>query len=482
VGDSRRWGPIVGRNTRKHTEIGFLAALGLLGAMGIGSTAHASEVTPDSAANLIIRNARVFDGEKLELSPPTTVGIAGNRFAWIGSEAAAAVRPDAQVIDAGGRVVTPGLIDAHWHAMIIANFEALKSLDANYVAIRAASEAKNTLMRGFTTVRDPGGPSFGLKRAIDEGVVAGPRIFPSGAIVSQTGGHGDFRSRLQRPKLLGGEPDVLETLGYTVSTDGPDQILAAVREQLRLGATQIKLAAGGGISTPENPLDSVQLFDEEMRASVRAAGDFGTYVTVHAYTPAAIRRAVEAGVRCVEHAHLVDEPTMKMIAARGVFVSIQAYAFSGALGGPASGPNPPTATQLSQRAKMETVQAGLDRAMQLAKRYRARVAFGTDLFGSARAMALQPKEFGARLRWFSSGEVLAQATRVNGELLALSGPRDPYGGRLGVIETGALADLLIVDGNPLDDVRVLENPEANLRVIVKDGAIYKNTLAQGVVR
>jgi imidazolonepropionase-like amidohydrolase len=268
----------------------------------------------------------------------------------------------------------------------------------------------------------------------------------------------------------------LEPLGYTVSIYGPDQMLTAVREQLRLGATQIKLAAGGGISTPDNPLDSLQLFDEEMRAAVRAADDFGTYVTVHAYTPAAIRRAIEAGVRCVEHGHLVDEPTMKLISERDVFLSIQAYAFSGAAQAPPSSAALPAATQALQRAKIAAVQAGLDRAMQLAKRYRVKIAFGTDLFGSQRAMALQPMEFGARLRWFTSAEVLAQATRSNGELLGRSGARNPYADKLGVLVPGALADVLIVEGDPVKDVRVLEDPERNLRVIVKDGVVYKNTL------
>jgi imidazolonepropionase-like amidohydrolase len=441
----------------------------------VGAPPDAASASASPPVTLVLRNVRVFDAHRLALTGPTSIGIASNTIAWIGADLPP-LPAGVKTIDGAGRIAIPGLIDAHWHSTVTLGFDALKSTDANYAAARSVAEARRTLLRGFTTVRDPGGPSFGLKRAIDEGVVDGPRIFASGAIVSQTGGHGDFRSRLQRPKLLGGEPDVLETLGYTVSIDGPDQMLTAVREQLRLGAAQIKLAAGGGISTPDNPLDSLQLFQEEMRAAVRAANDFGTYVTVHAYTPAAIRRAIEAGVRCVEHGHLVDEPTMKLIAERDVFLSIQAYAFSGAAQAPPSSSALPAATQALQRAKIAAVQAGLDRAMQLAKRYRVKIAFGTDLFGSQRAMALQSMEFSARLRWFTSAEVLAQATRANGELLARSGARNPYAGKLGVLEPGALADLLIVEGDPLADVRVLEDPERNLRVIVKDGVVYKNTL------
>ena len=343
-------------------------------------------------------------------------------------------------------------------------------------------EARRILLVGSPTPRDMAGTYFGLKQAIDGGVTEGPRIFPSGALISQTSGHGDFRDRTGTPRRWSGESDVTERLGYGLIADGPDEVATAVREQLRAGASQVKLAAGGGISSMYDPIDSVQYFESELRAAVQAAADWGTYVAVHAYTPAAIRRSVEAGVRSIEHAHLIDAATMKLIAERGVFLSPQAWVFGGAFAPPppaagAPPPPPPGAVQLAQREKSQRVSAGLDHMMRLAKQHKVKVAFGTDVFGGSRVFDWEPREFGARLQWFTSLEILQQATSINGELLAMSGPSNPYGGgRLGVLEPGAWADLLVVDGNPLEDIRVLEAPEKSLRLIVKGGKVVRSTL------
>ncbi len=433
--------------------------------------------------DLLIRNARVFDGRSAQLHEGATLAIAANRIVGLldwhaGADALAGYDvSNARNIDAGNRIVIPGLIDAHIHPTMAVSPSALRDNDPSYVAARAGVEARQILMRGFTTIRDAGGPAFGLKQAIDEGLLEGPHIFPSGAIISQTGGHGDARQRVSTPpRRWTNELDAEERFGYGLVADGVDEVTAAVREQLRLGATQIKLTAGGGISSAYDPIDSVQFFDSELRAAVQAAADWGTYVMVHAYTPTAIRRSIEAGVRSIEHGHLIDEPTMKLIADRGVYLSPQAYVFSGVFTPPPV-PNapPPTPTQAAQRAKAELVAAGLDNMMKLAKKYNVKVAFGTDVFGAPRVFAMESKEFGARLRWFSSLEILRQATSINGELLALSGSRNPYG-KIGVLEAGANADLLVVEGNPLDDVRVLEDPQTNLRVIIKDGRVVKSTL------
>jgi imidazolonepropionase-like amidohydrolase len=452
---------------------------------GCAVTTAAVAAEPD----LVIARARVFDGRSAQLRENAEILIAAGKVVeirtagGIGAPVVAATPGAAtgapRVIDAGNRIVIPGLIDAHVHPTIAVPIAQLRDNDPNYVASRSTVEARRMLLRGFTTIRDMAGPSFGLKQAIDEGVIEGPRIFPSGAMVSQTSGHGDFRGRSGTPRRWTGELDVTERLGYGLIADGPDEVAAAVREQLRAGASQIKLAAGGGISSLYDPIDSVQYFEQELGAAVQAAADWGTYVAVHAYTPAAIRRSVEAGVRSIEHAHLVDEATMKLIAERGVFLSPQAYVFGGVFAGgaPSAAGPPPTAAQLAQREKSRMVSAGLDRMMKLAKKHGVKIAFGTDVFGGSRVFDWESREFGARLPWFTSLEILRQATSINGELLALSGARNPYaGGQLGVIEPGAWADLLVVDGNPLEDIRVLEDPQRSLRVIVKDGKVVRSTL------
>jgi imidazolonepropionase-like amidohydrolase len=223
------------------------------------------------------------------------------------------------VVNGGGRVLMPGLIDAHWHAVMASVPQMLlMTADPSYIQLLAARQADATLMRGFTTVRDLGGPVFALKRAIDEGVMIGPRIYPSGAFISQTSGHGDFRFSFEVPRKLGGPLSHSEVEGVAAIADSPDEVRLRAREQLRQGASQIKLMAGGGVASPYNPLESIQYTEAEIRAAVEAAGNWGTYVTVHAYTPPAIRQAVAAGVKCIDHGHLIDEPTAKLLADKGI--------------------------------------------------------------------------------------------------------------------------------------------------------------------
>ena len=371
------------------------------------------------------------------------------------------------VISGDGRVLMPGLIDAHWHAFMAATPEMLlMTADSSYLTLLAARQAEATLMRGFTTVRDLGGPVFGLKRAIDEGVVIGPRIYPSGAFISQTSGHGDFRFSFEVPRLPGGPLSHSEVEGVAAIADSPDEVRLRAREQLRNGASQIKLMAGGGVASPHNPIESTQYTEAEIRAAVEAAENWGTYVTVHTYTPRAIRQALAAGVKCIEHGQLIDEPTAKLLADKGIWWSLQPLLDDEDV--------PPLSPE--SRKKALEVFAGTDNAYQLAKKYKVKTAFGSDVLFDARIASRQGAILAKLVRWYTPAEALEMATADNGELMALSGFINPYPGKLGVVEEGALADLLLVDGDPLENIKLLEDPDKNLLIIMKDGTIYKNTV------
>jgi imidazolonepropionase-like amidohydrolase len=419
----------------------------------------------------LFSNVRIFDGKSATLSAPSHVLVRGNVIEKISTSLIPTDRrADTKLLDCGGRTLMPGLIDAHWHAGYAATpLKEVMTADAGYLNLLAAREAEKTLLRGFTTIRDLGGPAFGLKRAIDEGVVVGPRIYPSGAMITVTSGHGDFRQPYELPRTLGAPTTRMEQLGASMIADSPDEVRTRVREQLMLGAAQIKLTAGGGVASPHSPLDVATFTEPELRAAVEAAGNWGTYVTVHAYTPKAIRQSIEAGVKCIEHGHLMDEPTAKLIAEKGIWLSTQPFLNDDE----DSSPFPPGSVQ---RAKKMQVVQGTDSVYTLAKKYDLKTAFGTDILFDARETTRQGALLAELTRWFTPAEVLKMATSVNGELLALSGPRNPYPGKLGAVEKGALADLVLVDGDPIADIKLIADPAKNFLVIMKDGKIYKNTL------
>jgi imidazolonepropionase-like amidohydrolase len=419
--------------------------------------AHAQQTSA-----VLFQNVRVFDGKHTALSAPSNVLVRGDKIERI---SVAPIASDAQTIDGGGRVLMPGLIDAHWHAMLVRPTPAAALAgDIGYNNLVAAAEATATLMRGFTTIRDMGGPTFGLKRAIDENLVAGPRIYPSGAIITITGGHGDFRQLSELPRTIGGPPSRMEQIGGSMVADSPDEVRVRAREQLMQGASQVKLTAGGGVASPHSPLDVSTFTEPELRAAVEAAENWGTYVATHAYTSVAIQRSIAAGVKCIEHGHLMDEATARLMAEKGIWLSTQPFLDLAA----ASGLGP------AEQEKMEEVVAGTERVYALAKKYGIKTAFGTDVLFSPALAQRQGAMLAALTHWYTPGEALVMATSTNAELLSLSGPRNPYPGRLGVIEEGALADLVLVDGNPLDDIKLIEDPAKNFLVIMKGGTIYKN--------
>ena len=424
--------------------------------------AHAQAPAGEAEAELLFREVRVLDTARGTLGAPTDVLVRGNRIAAIGDGA----RPtaSARVIEGHGRTLMPGLIDVHWHSTFTALSQAdLLAPDASpeKLAATVATESARTLLRGFTSVRDAGGPIFELKAAIDAGKMPGPRIWPSGAFVSQTSGHGDLRQPHERSRRFFGKPSMAEEMGATFIADGRDEVLTAVRENLRMGASQIKLMAGGGTSSAYDPVDVTQYTFDEMRAAVEAAEDWGTYVTVHAYTVRAVRRAIEAGVKCIEHGQLLDEDTLKLMAERGIWLSTQTLRASTEDMDPL------------RREKRKPVIEGQARTIAAAKRSGMRMAWGTDFLFDP-ALNVEQNAYILLLReWFTPAEILKMVTHDNAELLALSGLRSPYQGRLGVVEAGALADLLLVEGNPLTDLEVVADPERNFVVIVKDGRIVK---------
>ena len=467
------------RDLRRMLFPPLLAAAFLAGLCQPGLAQHeALELGPEEAAPALpaggatlFLNVRIFDGKNSALSALSSVLVRNNVIERISANPAATeASADVSVIDANGRVLMPGLIDAHWHMFMAAVSPAvLLTADPGYLNLLAARQAEATLMRGFTTIRDMGGPVFGLKRAIDEGVTVGPRIYPSGAMISQTSGHGDFRSRYEIPRALGGPLSQSELAGIAAIADSPDEVRLRAREQLRQGASQIKLMGGGGVSSPHNPIESTQFTEPELHAAVEAAENWGTYVAVHAYTPATIRQAIAAGVKCIEHGQLIDEATAQLLAGKGVWWSLQPLTYDADVFSRMS--------TVSQK-KALAVFAGTENAYKLARKYKVKTAWGADILGDAGAASRQGQYLAMMARWYTPAEALKMATADNGELMALSGFINPYPGKLGVVEVGALADLLLVEGNPLDDLNLVANPDKNFVVIMKDGKIYKNTLSK----
>nr|WP_288811868.1 amidohydrolase family protein [uncultured Sphingobacterium sp.] len=416
---------------------------------------------------ILLENVKLLDYNSQSLTDLKQVLIEGNTIRSISAKPIITTGAEIVKIDAKGKTLMPGLIDVHVHLV----FGALtmpqmmtNDLSEEFLINKVGQSAQKMLMRGFTSVRDVGGPIFPLKTAIDKGKLIGPRIWPSGATISQTAGHGDFRTPEEKSRRFFGIVSRAERYGATFIADGRDEVLTAVRENLRFGASQIKLMAGGGTSSAYDPVDVTQYTLDEMKAAVEAAEDWGTYVTVHAYTSRAVRRAVEAGVKCVEHGQLLDEETLKLLAEKSIWLSLQNLVED----------TPDMDPQ--RRIKRRPVTEGQEKVWPLAKKHGVRLAWGTDFLFEPDLNELQ-NSFILRLqKWFTNAEIIKMVTQDNADLLQLAGLRSPYPGKLGVIEAGALADLLLVDGDPLTDLKLLTDPAKNFLLIIKDGQIYKNSL------
>ncbi len=407
---------------------------------------------------IAFRNCALLDVDAGELRPGHGVLVEDERIVEV-------VEGDpptsgAQVFDLGGRTLMPGLIDAHVHVTITSlDLAALQHRPASLVAQEARVVLEDMLQRGFTSVRDAGGADWGLARAVEVGLIRGPRLFFSGRALSQTGGHGDFRPRNDESALCACQ---IHSTGFSHVADGVPAVRKAAREELKRGATQIKIMASGGVASPTDPVWNVQYSAEEMRAIVEEAQGWRTYAMAHAYTPEAVTRAVEAGVRTIEHGNLIDRPTADLMRAHGTYLvpTLVTYVmldeFGAALGFPKG----------SQAKLRDVLDAGLA-SLELCREAGVPMGFGTDLLGETHEH--QSREFTIRAELLPAPEILRSATRINAEILGRTG-------ELGVIAPGARADLLVVDGNPLDDLSLLEGQGKHLDAILKDGAFAKNRL------
>ena len=441
---------------------GTAAVLGLFAGFGLVPE-RARAQTPGRP--LLLTNLRYFDGHSPSLTQGRDILIEGARITAL--PPAGQGPADAQRIDCGGRAVIPGLIDAHWHSTLVGvtQLQAMTA-DIGFVHLMAGREAGATLLRGFTTARDTGGPAFGLKLAIDRGVLPGPRILASGAMISQTSGHGDFRVTSELPRA-DGDLSYSERVGVVAIADGRAEVLRRTREQLMKGASQIKIMAGGGVTSLYDPLESLQYTEDEMRAAVEAATDWGTYVCAHVYTPKGIQRALRAGVKSIEHGQLADLDTVRRMRDADAWWSIQPF-LADEDSNPSSDPR--------QNAKRQEVSEGTVHAFEMGRAEGVNMAFGTDILMNPGGASSQGRQLAKLTRFMPPLAALRMATGAAGELLALSGERMGYEGRLGVIAEGALADLLVVEGNPETDLDWLDQPEQSLAMILKGGSVVKDRL------
>jgi imidazolonepropionase-like amidohydrolase len=406
-------------------------------------------------AATIFANAAVLDGTRKERREGYHVLVEDDRIKEVADRPV--TRAGAEIIDVAGRTLMPGLIDAHVHVIAVdAALARLAEQPLTLTSLQAARVMEGMLARGFTSIRDAGGADGGLAEAVALGLVRGPRLFPSGQALSQTGGHGDLRPRTRSVVSCA---CCEYGAGLARIADGVDECRRAARDELRKGATQIKIMASGGVASPYDPIWNLQYSNEEMRAIVEEARAWRTYVLAHAYTPEAIRRAIDNGVHSIEHANLIDAATAAHVAAAGAFVVPtlvtydSLYRFGRELGIP----------EVSLAKLGEVREAGLH-SLEILQQASVKIGYGTDLLGAMHRH--QSHEFVIRAEAMSPFDIIRSATIVNSELLNRSG-------ELGIVAPGALADLIAVDGDPLADISLLDGQGEHLSVIMKDGVLHK---------
>ena len=403
-------------------------------------------------------NARVFDSAAGVLHDGSTVVVEGESIVEVTREPRTFA--DANLIDAAGRVVLPGLIDAHVHVMAVTHdILRLSATPPSLITAQSKGVMEGMLQRGFTSVRDACGADFGLQEAVERGLLEGPRLFIAGWPITQTGGHADARPKGTREMFC-----TCAGLGlYGAIADGVGEVRRAVREQVRNGANQIKVMAGGGIASPTDPIDGTQYSMEELRAIVEEAQAANLYVMAHAYSPRAVTRAVQAGVRSIEHGNLIDEATARLMKQEGVWL-VPTLATYAALDD--EGQRLGWSAQMME--KLARVRAKGIEAIQIAKAHGVSIAFGTDLLGAMHGR--QSEEFSLRAGALTPVEILQSATISAARLMGQEG-------RIGALTRGAFADLLIIEGDPTRDARVLARAEAAIKLVMRGGTVVRSTLA-----
>jgi imidazolonepropionase-like amidohydrolase len=406
----------------------------------------------------LFHGGRFLNPRQAELMDGIEVLIEGERVKEVSDRpltAAGATR-----VDLAGRTLMPGLIDAHLHIFLNqVNIGLLDDVPLTLLAMQGSVSLKNALMRGFTSVRDTGGGDFGMKAAVEQGLLDAPRLFISGQAISQTGGHGDFRKRTQ--KALG--CDCCSGLTYTARiADGVPDVIKAVRDELRKGADLIKIMVSGGVASQSDPLESIQFRMDEIEAAVEEATNWGKYVAAHAYSSIAIQRAVKAGVRTIEHGNLIDEPGAALMAQKKAFLVPTLVTYDSMR---RRGRDYGLSSYSLQKNEV-VLEAGLN-SVELARRAGVRIGFGTDLLGQLQDD--QSREFLIRGELMKPSEIIASATIVNAEILQRPG-------ELGELIPGAYADLIVVDGDPTRDLNLLQDQGRHLSAIMKGGRFYKNRL------
>ena len=428
-----------------------------------------------TAQTTLIKNVNIFDGENKELSMGQDVLIEKNLIKEIGKDLRAPRK--STVIDGKGGTLTPGFHDMHTHVALFRNVtDSRNNLDLLYTGALAAARLEGMLMNGFTTIMDTGGPAKFAQKLVDEGIFKGPRIYPSEAFITQTSGHGDFRNPNEiHPNLAGSNTHPWDSQ-FACIADGETEMRRCVRQNLRRGATQIKIMAGGGVSSQFDPLHSKQSSPAETRAAVEAAGSWGTFVSAHAYTDRSVREAVENGVKYIIHAPMITDDTAGLMAEKNVYM--------GATLSPVfSVPKDALKSMLSPTSYKKFLQVydAYPDAMRAAVKENVTLVFGTDILATPSTTIQMDdsanQEFVQLAKYMSNAEVLLTATGNAAKLIEEMGPNNPYlDGPKGVIKTGAYADLIIINGNPLEDINLLTTPDETFDLIMKDGVIYKNAL------